>query len=95
MAEDRKPSAKADAGRAQVQSAMDEITDKGFRGEAVDPTPNENYTVAGVTSGAPTPETDIQAEAEAADAAGTHGTPLADAVAANKATLDAAGLRKG
>lgn len=31
---------------------------QGFRGTEVDPTPNENYTVAGVTSGAPTPETD-------------------------------------
>lgn len=32
---------------------------QGFRGIEVDPTPNENYTVAGVTSGAPTPETDL------------------------------------
>lgn len=31
---------------------------QGFRGTEVDPTPNENYSVAGVTSGAPTPETD-------------------------------------
>jgi hypothetical protein len=33
---------------------------QGFRGQEVDPTPNEAYTVAGVTSGAPTPETDVQ-----------------------------------
>ena len=30
--------------------------DKGFIGEQVDETPNEHYTVAGVTSGKPTPE---------------------------------------
>lgn len=30
---------------------------KGYIGVVADPTPNENYTVAGVTSGAPTPET--------------------------------------
>lgn len=54
-----------DAGRAQAQEQMDEVTEQGFRGVAVDPTPNENYTVAGVTSGAPTPETDVDLEAEA------------------------------
>lgn len=64
MAETKK-SAKADAGREQVQSRMDEYTEQGFRGVKVDPTPNENYTVSGVTSGAPTPETDEAAEAEA------------------------------
>jgi hypothetical protein len=32
---------------------------QGFRGVATDETPNENYTVAGVTSGKPTPETDF------------------------------------
>lgn len=37
---------------------------QGFRGIEVDPTPNENYTVAGVTSGAPTPETDVDSAAE-------------------------------
>lgn len=31
--------------------------DKGFRGDVPDPTPNEAYTVDGVTSGSPTPET--------------------------------------
>lgn len=30
----------------------------GYFGVQVDPTPNENYTVAGVISGKPTPETD-------------------------------------
>ena len=50
-------SAKSDAGAAQVQATVEEELEQGFRGTAVDPTPNENYTVEGVTSGAPTPET--------------------------------------
>jgi hypothetical protein len=48
-----------------VQAATDKATEKGFIGVAADPTPNENYTVAGVTSGKPTPETD-EASADAA-----------------------------
>ena len=47
-----------DAGEAEVQAKVDEANEKGYFGETVDPTPNENYTVAGVTSGKPTPETD-------------------------------------
>lgn len=43
---------------AEVQAKVDEETEQGFRGIEVDPTPNENYTVAGVTAGKPTPETD-------------------------------------
>lgn len=43
---------------AQVDKLVKEETDQGFWGEEVDETPNENYTVAGVTSGKPTPETD-------------------------------------
>lgn len=46
---------------AQVQEQVDIETDQGFRGVEVDPTPNENYTVAGVTAGKPTPETDPKA----------------------------------
>lgn len=54
----------ADKTAAQVQEIVDRETEQGFRGVEADPTPNENYTVAGVTSGAPTPETDEeQAEA--------------------------------
>lgn len=53
---------------AEVQANMDEITDKGYQGDRTDPTPLENYTVSGVTSGAPTPETDERA-AEAASRA--------------------------
>lgn len=36
---------------------LEAAADKGYLGTTPDPTPNENYTVAGVTSGAPTPET--------------------------------------
>jgi hypothetical protein len=40
----------------QVQGVLDEEQAQGFRGTEVDMTPNENYTVAGVTSGADVPE---------------------------------------
>jgi hypothetical protein len=43
---------------AEVQQRVDKELDQGFRGIETDPTPNENYTVEGVTSGKPTPETD-------------------------------------
>lgn len=56
---------KAPAPDAEVQKTVDAETEQGFRGIEVDPTPNENYTVGGVTSGKPTPETD-DAAAEAA-----------------------------
>lgn len=42
----------------EVQARMQQELKQGFRGIEIDPTPNENYTFAGVTSGAPTPETD-------------------------------------
>lgn len=61
-------SRKDDAGQAEVQKKADEINDQGFFGTKVDPTPDENYTVAGVTAGKPTPETDEQAAADAAQA---------------------------
>jgi hypothetical protein len=56
-----------DAGQAEVQENFDKAEDQGFIGEKVDPTPNEHYTLAGVTSNKPTPETDGKAAA-AADA---------------------------
>lgn len=43
---------------AQVQTAVDKENEQGYRGAVQDPTPNENYTVAGVSAGLPTPETD-------------------------------------
>lgn len=52
------PRPAGDGGVDEVQANVDEELDRGFRGLEVDPTPNENYTVQGVTSGAPTPETD-------------------------------------
>lgn len=53
----------------KVQDAVDEETARGFNGIEVDPTPNENYTVDGVTSGKPTPETDDKAAGKAAESA--------------------------
>lgn len=64
-----------DAGQAEIQANFDKIGEQGVFGTPIDPTPNENYTVAGVTSGAPTPETD-KAAADAALAA-TQG-PITD-----------------
>lgn len=55
----------------EVQAAVDKETEQGFRGTEVDPTPNENYTVVGVTSEAPTPETDPGLAAEIAGKATT------------------------
>jgi hypothetical protein len=49
---------KAPAPDAEVQKRVDAELEQGFRGIEVDPTPNENYSVEGVTSGKPTPETD-------------------------------------
>jgi len=59
---------KDDGGAAEVQAKVDEENEQGFRGTRVDPTPLENYTLSGVTSGKPTPETDAKA-AEAARSA--------------------------
>ena len=56
---------KETSGEAEVQKNVDEENAQGFRGVRVDPTPLENYTVDGVTSGAPTPETDESAAEEA------------------------------
>lgn len=63
--------AKADAVKADSnvasgpQEVIDRETEQGFRGVEVDPTDNEAYTLKGVTSGMPTPETD-EGAAEAA-----------------------------
>lgn len=54
-----------------VQTAVDEETEQGYRGSTPDPTPNENYTVAGVVAGAPTPETDPDLASEVAGQATT------------------------
>jgi len=59
-----------DVGQQQVQQQFDEADDKGYFGDVPDPTPNDNYTVSGVTSGAPTPETDDELRAVARKEAG-------------------------
>ena len=58
-------SASTEDTKEQVQEAFDEANERGYFGAVTDPTPNENYTVAGVTSGKPTPETDDKLAAEA------------------------------
>jgi hypothetical protein len=57
MAE-RKAAAPKDEAQQEVQKAVDDAEAKGYLGVPVDPTPKENYTVAGVIAGKPTPETD-------------------------------------
>jgi hypothetical protein len=52
---------KDDSGASEVQAKVDAENEQGFRGTRVDPTPLENYTLEGVTSGKPTPETDEKA----------------------------------
>jgi len=59
-----------DLGASEVQDTIDAENEQGFRGTKVDPTPDENYTVAGVTSGKPTPETDDKAAAKARESTG-------------------------
>lgn len=59
---------KEDLGQKEVQDKSDSINDQGFAGTEADPTPNENYTVSGVTSGKPTPETDAEAAKKAKEA---------------------------
>ncbi|MEK6281871.1 MAG: hypothetical protein AABN95_16075 [Acidobacteriota bacterium] len=51
-----KKDAKGDSGSHEVQEIVDAEEDKGHTGTVPDPTPNANYTVAGVTAGKPTPE---------------------------------------
>lgn len=43
-------------GAAEVQARFDEAAEQGYFGSVPDETPNENYTLAGVTAGKPTPE---------------------------------------
>lgn len=57
MAE-KKSSATDDLGRSEVQARFDEANEKGYFGTTPDKTPNEAYTLKGVTSGQKTPETE-------------------------------------
>ncbi|WP_225320650.1 hypothetical protein [Streptomyces luteolifulvus] len=56
---ERKTAAPKDAAQQEAQKTIDRAEERGLLGVEVDPTPNENYTVAGVLAGAPTPETDL------------------------------------
>ncbi len=47
-----------DVGQKEVQDAFDVANEQGFFGVTTDPTPDENYTLQGVSQGLPTPETD-------------------------------------
>ena len=47
-----------DLGAAEIQAKFDKAERQGFFGTVPDETPNENYTLAGVISGKPTPETE-------------------------------------
>lgn len=46
-----------DLGQAEIQAKFDAAEAQGFWGSVPDATPNENYTLAGVIAGKPTPET--------------------------------------
>jgi hypothetical protein len=59
------PEKVTDQSASEVQKTVDAENEQGFIGTGVDPTDRANYTVEGVTSGAPTPETD-EGAAEAA-----------------------------
>lgn len=58
----------ADAANKRVQEQVDSQSSTGLIGVEADPTPNENYTVSGVTQEKPTPETDAEAAAKAKEA---------------------------
>ena len=58
MAESKKKNPADAVGADEVQAKFDEANEKGYFGEVPDETPNENYTIAGVTAGKPTPETE-------------------------------------
>ena len=50
MAEKKTAQSSEDAGQAEVQKRFDEANDKGYFGTTPDETPNEDYTLKGVTS---------------------------------------------
>lgn len=50
-----------------AQKIVDEVDEKGYFGVSADPTPDAHYTVDGVTSGKPTPETDSGSAAKAVE----------------------------
>jgi hypothetical protein len=48
---------KVNPAQDELQKRVDEAEAKGYYGVEADKTPDEHYTVAGVTAGKPTPET--------------------------------------
>ena len=65
--EDTKEAPSSSASEERVTAASpEEGHESGVWGVETDPTPNYNYTVAGVIAGAPTPETDEEAARAAA-----------------------------
>lgn len=72
MSDSKQPAFQSDGGAGQLQAQVDEENAQGYRGTAVDQTPNENYTVAGgIATEADTPETDpdLDEQGNATDAA--------------------------
>jgi hypothetical protein len=62
---DQSRSLMGDAGEAEVQARYDQAQEQGYEGVVADPTPNSAYTLGGVVSGEPTPETDAAAARDA------------------------------
>lgn len=85
----RNSSPTEDAGQAEVQARFDEEQEKGYRGFAPDPTPNENYSLE-TGPDAPTPETDPELSREARAASGV-GMSALDAAARSREAVKAAG----
>lgn len=85
---DQSKSQTGDAGEAELQERFDKEEEQGYRGIVADPTPNSAYTVAGVTSGEPTPETD----GEAARKADAHRIENVDAP--KRADVDGKGIQR-
>lgn len=85
--QDPMPSPTDDAGEAELQARFDKEAEQGYRGVVADPTPNSAYTVSGVTSGEPTPETD----GGAAKKADEH--RVANVDAPRRADIDGKGIR--
>ena len=67
----------AEATNERVREAFEVETGQGFRGMVSDPTPNDHYTVGGVTSDKPTPETDRNLARAARDRADLVGEVVA------------------
>lgn len=68
-----------DLGASQVQEMVNQEQSQGFRGTEVDTTPNENYTLSGVVSGKPVPETSANPVAARAEATAEIGEEAASA----------------